>query len=120
MVSGVGAATRLSQERWGAPSRPQFDVVSTSTTVAELVRNRADRVALLLQNIGSAAVFVWFDPSVSTTRGFRLAPQGGTLGFVLDEDGEVTTAELWAVAASGTPEVSILETIVEGRHGAAE
>jgi len=112
-----GAAAELSDQRWGGRSRPIESNPVAAVSSTESLAGNADRVALLLQNIGSYPVYVGFGQPVSATNGLLVAAAGGTLSLSLEEDGETTSRSLYTLADGGTSQLYILETVVQRRTG---
>lgn len=75
--------------------------VEVGATASALVADNFGRVALKIANLGSASVFLGGDDQVTAGTGFPVRA-GETI--VIE-----TTSEVWAVAASGTQDVRVLE-----------
>jgi len=69
-------------------------------TVARAVKGNPKRFALTITNVGTGQVTLGFDSSVTAGNGIPLAPSGGTLSLDVDEDGELVTYDIFAIAAA--------------------
>ncbi len=112
-VQFQGSARRLTRQRWGGRVTPIERNPVAQTTVGELVANRADRVALIIQNLGVNPVFIGYSPDVSAINGLRIAGSGGSFILTVDEDGELTSLEIHGLATGGTSQLFVMETILE-------
>jgi hypothetical protein len=93
---------RYIEKRWGMRTRlvplATFAVLST---VSRAVKGNPKRMALTITNVGTGVVTVGFDSSVTAGNGIPLAPSGGTLSLNVDEDGELVTYDVFAIAPAG-------------------
>lgn len=85
--------------------------VTLSTSAIQIAPNNADRFTLTVVNMGATIAYIAPHGAPSSTSGIMLAANGGQVGFTARDDGEITTFPWYAVAASGTPAVLILETV---------
>jgi len=97
--------------RWGVKTRlvPQ-QVFAVLTTAQRVIKNNPRRFGLTIVNQGTGQVNLDWSSSVLTTSGIILTPLGGTLTLVPDEDGELITYDLWAIAGAAGNNLAIWET----------
>lgn len=82
--------------------------ITLSTTAVEIFAEDASRTAVSVQNNDtSISVYVGKTPAVSSTTGYLLLP--GAEFNLSKGRGDNTQQRRWAVAASGTPVISIDE-----------
>jgi hypothetical protein len=81
---------------------PVTDAVGTTATL--ILRNNPERIFWLAVNLSSNKGYVGWDAQVSSSKGIPIAPSGGYVSCTLEEDGELTIHEVYAVLenASGT------------------
>ena len=91
----------------------------TSTTDAIVLRDDGARVALLFINLGSTAIHIRPRRPATTTIGIRLAPNGGFASMNWETDFTLVGLEWHAVAASLTPELYVLQELIEPGIGGA-
>lgn len=91
----------LLKQLYGLTNAPNcFQTTLTVTNQASRMRpNSAARITLDFFNPGSQLVYLWFDPTVSTTKGINLISAGGHVGFNFREDATLPTFEFWAISA---------------------
>lgn len=92
---------------------------ATSTTDAIVLRDDGARVAVLFMNLGSTAIHIRPRRAASTTIGIRLAPNGGFASLNWEADFTLVGLEWHAIAASLTPELYILQELIEPGQGEA-
>lgn len=98
--------------KFGAPARPVESAPAIVTSAGQLVKNSADRVELIVVNTGTDMVTIGLSHNLVSGVGIRLVP-GGTVDILADEDGDVVGYEWWAIAASGSQTLYVLEVISE-------
>jgi hypothetical protein len=81
---------------------PITNTVGTSAT--RILNNNPDRIFWLAVNLSTNKGYVGWDAQVSSSKGIPIAPSGGYVSCTLEEDGELTIHEVYAVLenASGT------------------
>jgi hypothetical protein len=81
---------------------PVTDTVGTTATL--ILRNNPERIFWLAVNLSVNKGYVGWDAQVSSSKGIPIAPSGGYVSCTLEEDGELTIHEVYAVLenASGT------------------
>ena len=81
------------------------------TTATKVLNNNPDRLAWTLVNLDTVdEVFVAFDNEVSTSRGIKASAGGGSISLTVDEDGELVTREVVAIASPASASIFIVET----------
>src|SRR4051794_3394942 len=108
-----GRAAEFSVLRFNGRTRP-IETTPTVTTGSgqRVAGNSPDRILLHVENAGADLVTLSFTRTIVTGIGIRLAP-GGTATILVEEDGEVTTWELFGMANSGTQQLYVLEEVAE-------
>lgn len=105
----VGANLVLTEKIAGGLTTETISNPIVTTTVIPLITNNADRMELIVFNVGTDDVLIHFDPSLSNTNGFRIPASGGFLVFKVRDDYQLVTRG-WYGRANAT---SSLLTIVE-------
>lgn len=110
----MGRLSQVIEKEFGFPIREEFTpfAEALSTTAERILKGNPDRISWDVFNLGTVAVYLAHESTVSSTNGFYVGANGGHVGMVWDEDGELVGFEVWAIAASGTP--SIFIKAVEG------
>lgn len=104
----------LIDKRFGVKTRPvenPEDVTTASTTAQQILGNNPNRLAFVVQNLGSTVCYLGLTSGVSTTKGIRLDANGGVVSMVMEEDFQLVGWEWWIISASGTPAVYSLEVV---------
>ena len=98
LPSGATAAQYV-ERRWGTRTRlVPLATFAVLASVGRAVKGNPKRMALTITNVGTGTITVGFDSSVTAGNGIPLAPNGGTLSLDVDEDGELVTYDIFAVA----------------------
>jgi hypothetical protein len=71
----------------------------------------ADRVGLLLVNLGGGPLYISINSGVSQASGILLVSNGGSLSLNVTEDFTLTSRSFWAVAPSVNVTIYVLEII---------
>jgi len=107
----MGKLSEWIEKQYGVKTRsienPVTDLIGT--TAAIVIRQNPDRFAWLLVNLSANTVYVAFTPDVSSSKGIRLAANGGSVTFLAEEDLELVTREAWAVATAANSAIYVLE-----------
>jgi len=100
------------EKRWGVRTRLVQNPVraSVDTDPVVILRGNPDRFHWLVINLSPNEVYLGFDEDVSSTRCVLLGANGGFASMSVDEDGEVVTWEVWAVAAAAGSAIYVIET----------
>lgn len=84
------------------------------TTVTRLLGNNPNRLSFLIVNMGSSAIYVSPQSSVSSSRGIVLGANGGFLSQIWSEDFDMVGFEWYSIASASTA-VYVIEIFqVEG------
>jgi hypothetical protein len=110
----MGRVLEWLQKQYGCLLESNEKTVTLSTTPALVLMGNPDRFEVAIFNLGSSAVFLSMDSDPSTTKGMMIAASGGSLSYNARDDGEMPTRRYYAVAASGTPTIYVLETQARG------
>lgn len=102
------AVIRNLEARFGGGFRAIEDVQNVTTTPVQVLGHDMERASVLFCNLGTAEVYLNIHANVSTTRGIRLGPLGGTVAMDVYEDNIFPAWEWWAVASAGTNALLIL------------
>lgn len=76
-------------------------------TATKVVTNNPNRVALSFSNLGNQNVYLWYDNSVSATKGILLAGGGGSLDLNWRDDFTRISNEWWAIAPGGAEPITV-------------
>jgi hypothetical protein len=106
---GASVAQYVSK-RWGTKVRlvPRA-IVAVATTVTRIAKNNPKRLELHVVNTSVGNVFVGWDTGVAAASDIPLLPGGGSITLLADEDGELTTYDLYGIAPGGPLNVSVWE-----------
>ncbi len=89
-----GARTNVSDDPMG--------VVNATTTPQKFLNNNPNRISMIVVNGGANDILIWTDASVSSTKGIRLAGNGGEVEFYYEKHLDLPAKEWWVVATTGT------------------
>ena len=105
----MGRLADVIEARFGFHIRAEFPpyAKALSTTPELILKANPDRISWDIFNLGTVAVYLGHTESVSATNGYWVAANGGHVGMLWDEEGELVGYPLWAVAASATPTIFI-------------
>ena len=103
-------AAQYIAKRWGSRVRllPRASI-AIGTTATRIVANNPRRMQVMMVNVGSSPVYIGFDAAVSTSADIPLSGGGGSLTLLIDEDGELTTYDVYGIAAAGGNNVLVWE-----------
>jgi hypothetical protein len=110
----VGKLREYVNKKFGVKTRIVInDIVnSVGTSVTKILANKPDRLAFLIVNLGTGALYILSDPTVSATKGILIEPNGGNYVALPDEDFDLVGYEWFAVASAAT-NILTLEIIAE-------
>lgn len=101
----------FSQDHFGGSTtlreNPQTTTVGTTPTI--LLANNPERIAWQIVNRDVAAIGVGFSQGVTVSNAITIAPGGGMLSAVIEDDGELVTFPVFAVSAAGGATVYVVE-----------
>lgn len=109
------ALSRYVEAKFGVKTMavPNPVTASCGTTATVLLQNNPDRLAYTVVNLGATAMYVAWDRAVSATHGVYVAPNGGSVSFSAEEDGELVGYELLGVAITTPVDIFAIETEAE-------
>lgn len=107
-----GVAGEVALVKYGRNVRPVESTPGLTTAASQIVKNSADRVELLIQNVGTDVIAFGVNKSLTLTTGVRLPP-GGTAVVLADEDGDMVGYEFWGIANSGTQSLYVIEFVAD-------
>ena len=97
----MGALSDFVRERFGVDVRfnPVALATVAGTTATQIWRANADRLELTFINLGATTIYIFVDPSVSSSKGIYLAGGGGAVVLTAGEDGELVGYPWYAVSS---------------------
>lgn len=95
------------------PTIVKEKTIPVSTTPKEVVEVNPRRLLLLLVNHGTENVRVAFSAENVLNYGLVIAPYGGSLSLLIDEDFEVVTYNIYAQSPTMTNYLYVLEVIAQ-------
>lgn len=105
-------AQTVLQAIYGVQTQSNLNTYTCNTTASRILDQNNYRVAYIIINSSAVNVYVWFDQTVSTTKGILIPANGGTMNLSLREDFSLPTNELWIIPDSGTPTIDKLEVLI--------
>ncbi len=104
----------LLSERFGVAVRVNSANPITVANIAaqELFRNDPTRLAFMVTNLSANPVFMAPRENVSTTNGFRLAPNGGTLVVLIEEDFTLQTLPWFILSTVDASAIFTIEVVI--------
>lgn len=109
----------LIDQRFGVRTREVENSADVSLDTNDTIVLRSDgrRIAFIIINTGAVQALMRFNGVPSATINIPVAPNGGALTMVFDEDFHLTGRELHGLVASGTTTLHTLEVLVEPNIG---
>jgi hypothetical protein len=74
---------------------PVTDTVGTTATL--IFRNNPERIFWIAVNLSGNKGYIGWSPDVSSGKGIPVSPYGGYVSCTLEEDGELTIHEVYAL-----------------------
>lgn len=99
------------KKRWGTPTRVIERTINLGPSVLRLLDNNPRRFCYSVTNLGASPIFLGFSSNVSLSSGLYITGDGGTLIVTAEEDGELSTYELWGIRGGADANVYIVEVI---------
>lgn len=96
-----GAALTWTQTQLASVIFQKETTPTVTINVSQLIENNADRVALVIINLGASPVQIGFSDQVSATNGITLFASGGSITFTLRDDFTLQTFPIWAICPLG-------------------
>lgn len=106
----------LIEERFGlsVETREDPEISSIGTSADILLRRDGRRIAFVVINLGEDAVFIRPERTASSSSGIRLAPNGGNVSMVFDEDFTLP-AQQWSIVSEGaSTAIYSIEVLIGG------
>jgi hypothetical protein len=110
-VSGYGGALDYTRRFLGGLVQEQESFPLVGTTIINFLPLNADRVGLLIVNLGASSTFVSINSSVSSSQGIILLANGGSFSANVTEDFTLTSRGFWGVTTVGSNALYVLEII---------
>lgn len=104
-------AYEVAKAKLAVPTRLVENTVTVDTTPTQIALNNPRRLTCIIVNHSADTIVVGFTPSMESTDGIILAPNGGTLTLTVEEDGEVTAYALYALGLNVGGDVYVAEVI---------
>lgn len=105
----MGAALDYTVAQLGGPVLEQESNPSISTSPVQVVPNNADRVGLVVVNLGAGNVFMSLGNTPSVSVGIFLGANGGSTSLTVRDDFTLPSRQWTAICPAGGP--SVLEVI---------
>lgn len=104
MAKLYGAALEFLARRFGGSIAPGEDDIAVGIAQVEVIAGDSERVSLVLVNLGGTVIYVAPGVGVSSTRGIRLGPSGGTVAMDVNNDSILPSVQWYAIgdAAGGS------------------
>jgi len=111
----MGKLADAIETKYGFHIRAEFPPkpFTLSTTPQEILKANPDRISWTIINLGTVVVHLAHGEDVSSTNGYYIAANGGSLGMTWDEDGELVGFPIWAVATSVTPTIFVMVVMAQ-------
>lgn len=103
----------LEDYRLGRATGSGLRVVSVGTTAVQLSSGSPNRVAVIISGPASATVTIGMDASVTSGQGIRIPAGVAPVILTLVQHGDIVRRPLYAISASGTETIGIIETYLE-------
>ena|SRR2546428_4494315 len=109
---GTGATAHdLSVKKFGANVRPLTRVAFLTAATSRILENSPRRVGWTIVNRSANDVSLDYAQPVDSTAALILAANGGSITSTVDEDGETTAWDLFAISPAGAVGVRVIEFI---------
>lgn len=99
-LPGQSAAAYI-EKKWGGPTRllpvKLVTVTAVGNAPTQIYENNPRRMEVTVVNTGVANAYVGWDQNLDATHGILVSPLGGSVIFLVDEDGELVTYPLFGV-----------------------
>lgn len=82
---------------------------SVGVTVAQILGNNPSRLGWAIFNLSANGLYVLPERNVSATHGMYIAPNGGYMGWVWNEEWQAVCWAQWAIATGANSDVLVLE-----------
>lgn len=111
MAEKVGSIYDLIAREHGVDGQPFYNRDATDADIADkiIARNNPGRLALIIINLGTAAVFVAPQGAASSTRGIQLGASGGSVSMNWRDDGALPSLEWHGQSGTDNQSLFIME-----------
>jgi c-di-GMP-binding flagellar brake protein YcgR len=103
-------------KKYYMPEITQSNVVITTLTIGtepvRVLENNPSRFQSVIVNLSPNNVYVGFDNQVSSSKGIRVAPNGGDFRMIWIEDLDVVTWEFFAVADDENSNILVIQFVL--------
>jgi hypothetical protein len=93
-----------------AAKHQEINVLTTQPPTL-IANNNPNRLSLIISNIGTFPVYCKFEQDFAAPDGILLAPNGGFIAFLWDEDFDVVGWSMHGLATGGASQVNVLEIL---------
>jgi len=103
----MGRLAQIIEAQYGFKLQAEFNpkpVTLVAATIKNLLLDNPDRVRWTVVNLGDTVVYLSHTAAPSSTNGYYLDKNGGSISMSWDEDGELVGYALNALSA-GTPTI---------------
>lgn len=107
----VGAALQYTQSVTNSETETYDYNPTITTSVSQLLPNNADRLELIIFNLGANDGYVHWDGAVSSTNGFKVNANGGFLLFKVKDDFTLVARQFFAVSTIGNTTFTVVEVV---------
>lgn len=114
MPPNVGETSPLASlviEKLGGRTTYRERALTFVGVVNQLLENNPNRVAWIVLNESPNTVRLGNTPEISTTTGWLLAPNGGVISMIYDEDGETVSAAVFVSPSVSTDVIRVREIL---------
>lgn len=109
MANGhYGAAAEFAARELGGPIVERERTVQVGLASQEIVAAEPEQVGIIIVNLSAATVWVAPGLLVSSTRGIRLPPSGGSVSLNVRDDFTLVTRAWHAIASAALSDVYVL------------
>jgi hypothetical protein len=109
----AGAALSHLREKYRGNFREIESFPIIGVAAAQVVANSADRLGLLIMDLGASTLFVSTLQTVNANAGIQVAPNGGGMALNVDEDFTLVTRQLFGISPGGNTQLYVLELVRE-------
>ena len=111
----MGALSEVLAAKLGRDTRAEDNPLNSviGTSVLQILRNNPDRLGFSVVNLSANTVFIGPFPDVSSTKGFFLAANGGSISLSPETDFSVIAYEWSAIADAVSSQIFVQEEIAE-------
>lgn len=108
MATAYGAASQFLARRFGGALSEREANPTVGTSAEELLGGDPERVQVIVVNLSANIVYLGFRSDTSSSKGIRLNANGGSLSMAVDDDGILTTRQLFALASGAGSQLYVL------------